>query len=161
MRHDTRRLGWMVVTSPKPKSNQPPQEPAAAHAGAALGMPAEGPGSMARLLQRIVAVIIDWLVCSVIAAGFFGYQFGGGGTSWTPLVVFFVENVVLVGTLGSTLGHRIMGMHVVKVSGEAAGPVAALSRSVLLCVFVPAVIWDKDGRGLHDRFAGTVLRRVR
>jgi hypothetical protein len=49
----------------------------------------------------------------------------------------------------------------VKVAGEAAGPVAALSRSVLLCVFVPAVIWDKDGRGLHDRFAGTVLRRVR
>ncbi|HWC23807.1 MAG TPA: RDD family protein [Flexivirga sp.] len=142
-------------------SNQPAQDPVTAHAGATLGMPAAGPGSMARLGPRIVAVIIDWLVCSVIAAGFFGYEFGGGGTSWAPLAVFFVENVLLVGTLGSTLGHRIMGMHVAKVSGAPAGPLGALIRSVLLCIFVPAVIWDKDGRGLHDRFAGTVLRRTR
>lgn len=132
-----------------------------AHPGAALGMPAEGPGSMARLGPRVIAIIIDWLVCSVIAAGFFGYHFGGDGNSWTPLAVFFVENVLLVGTLGSTLGHRVVGLHVAKLSGTPAGPLSALIRGVLLCVFVPAVIWDKDGRGLHDRFAGTVLRRIR
>lgn len=136
-------------------------QPAAGHPGAGLGLPAEGPGSLARLAPRIVAVIIDWLVCSVIAAGFFGYSFGGDGTSWTPLAVFFVENVLLVGTLGSTLGHRVMGLQVSRESGAPAGPLPALIRSVLLCLFVPAVIWDKDGRGLHDRFAGTVLRRIR
>lgn len=161
MRLRAGRLGWSVVTSPNSMSNQPSQEPAVAHAGAGLGMPATGPGSMARLVPRIIAVIIDWLVCSVIAAGFFGYSFSGGGNSWTPLAVFFVENILLVGTLGSTLGHRVMGLHVAKVSGAPAGPLAALIRSVLLCIFVPAVIWDKDGRGLHDRFAGTVLRRAR
>lgn len=149
------------MTPPKSTSDQPPQDPAGAHAGAGLGLPATGPGSMARLLPRIIAVVIDWLVCSVIAAGFLGYSFNGSGNSWAPLAVFFVENVLLVGTLGSTLGHRIMGLHVGKVSGAPAGPLAALIRSALLCIFVPAVIWDKDGRGLHDRFAGTVLRRAR
>lgn len=129
--------------------------------GADLGVPEHGPGSLARLGPRVVAVIIDWLICSVIAAGFFGYRFGADGHSWTPLAVFFVENVLLVGTLGSTIGHRVAGLHVSRTSGAPAGPVAALIRSFLLCLFIPAVIWDKDGRGMHDRLAGTVIRRVR
>jgi len=32
-------------------------------------------------------------------------------------------------------------------------------RTVLLCLFIPAVIWDRDQRGMHDRLAGTVLVR--
>jgi uncharacterized RDD family membrane protein YckC len=31
----------------------------------------------------------------------------------------------------------------------------------LLLLLVPAVIWDRDGRGLHDKLAGTLLVRVR
>lgn len=108
-----------------------------------------------------MALLIDWLICSIIAAGFLGYRFGGNGHSWAPLAVFFVENVLLVGTLGSTVGHRILGLQVSRVSGAAAGPVPALVRSFLLCLFIPAVIWDKDGRGMHDRLAGTVIRRAR
>ncbi|CPU67518.1 Conserved membrane protein of uncharacterised function [Mycobacteroides abscessus] len=34
-----------------------------------------------------------------------------------------------------------------------------LLRTVLLCLVIPAVVWDADGRGLHDRAAGTVLVR--
>jgi len=32
-------------------------------------------------------------------------------------------------------------------------------RSALLCLVIPAVVWDRDGRGLHDTAAGTVLVR--
>lgn len=142
-------------------SNNHAHDPADGYPGAGLGMPERGVGSMARMGPRVIAVVIDWLMCSVIAAGFFGYRFGGDGTSWTPLAVFFVENLLLVGTLGSTLGHRVMGLQVVRESGGPAGPLPGLIRSILLCIFVPAVIWDKNGRGLHDRFAGTVLRRFR
>jgi uncharacterized RDD family membrane protein YckC len=40
--------------------------------------------------------------------------------------------------------------------------VAAAIRTALLCLAVPALIFDSDSRGLHDRVAGTVLvRRVR
>jgi hypothetical protein len=34
-----------------------------------------------------------------------------------------------------------------------------LARTVLLCLVVPAVIWDRDQRGMHDRLIGTVLVR--
>jgi uncharacterized RDD family membrane protein YckC len=34
-------------------------------------------------------------------------------------------------------------------------------RTVLLLLLVPAVIWDRDGRGLHDKVSGTLLVRVR
>lgn len=129
--------------------------------GAGLGMPPTGPGSMSRLGPRVIAVLIDWLLCSVIAAGLLGYHFDGTGNRWAPLLVFFVENVALVGTLGSTVGHRVMGLRISRASGAAAGPVPALVRSFLLCLFIPAVIWDKDGRGMHDRLAGTVIRRTR
>jgi uncharacterized RDD family membrane protein YckC len=32
-------------------------------------------------------------------------------------------------------------------------------RTALLIVVIPAVIWDADQRGLHDKVAGTVLVR--
>jgi hypothetical protein len=32
-------------------------------------------------------------------------------------------------------------------------------RTVLLCLAVPALIWDRDQRGLHDKAAQTVLVR--
>ncbi|WP_414172416.1 RDD family protein [Clavibacter tessellarius] len=33
-------------------------------------------------------------------------------------------------------------------------------RTVLLCLVVPAVVWNADQRGLHDVFSGTVLVRT-
>jgi uncharacterized RDD family membrane protein YckC len=32
-------------------------------------------------------------------------------------------------------------------------------RTALLCLVIPAVVWDADGRGLHDKAAGTVIVR--
>jgi len=37
--------------------------------------------------------------------------------------------------------------------------VAALVRTLLLGLVIPAVVTDDDGRGLHDRAAGTVVVR--
>jgi hypothetical protein len=33
-------------------------------------------------------------------------------------------------------------------------------RTALLCIAIPALIWDRDGRGLHDRLARTVEVRI-
>ena len=41
----------------------------------------------------------------------------------------------------------------------APGLLSALVRTALLCLVVPAVVWDADGRGLHDRVAGTAIVR--
>ncbi|MCA0437557.1 MAG: RDD family protein [Austwickia sp.] len=131
------------------------------YAGQRLGLPSEGRGSLARMGRRIAALFIDWGLSMLIAAAFLDYQLAGGhqSNSFGPLLVFFVENLLLVGTLGYTVGHRIMGLRVVAADGGYAGPVRALIRTLLLCVVIPAAVWDRDNRGLHDRLAGTVLVR--
>ncbi|HET7658788.1 MAG TPA: RDD family protein [Oryzihumus sp.] len=130
--------------------------------GQRLGLPEHGPGSVARFGRRLVAIFIDWTLCQLVAVAFLGGEFGRGGAGGLlPLAVFFAENVTLVGTVGFTVGHRIMGLRVVRLGGAPAGPVPGLVRSLLLAIAVPALIWDKDERGLHDKAAGTVIIRTR
>lgn len=129
--------------------------------GRRLGMPERGPGSIARLGRRAVAILVDWLVCNVIAVGFMHHRLGEGGLgSFKPLAVFVLMNLLLVGTLGSTMGHRLLGLRVVRLGGASPGPVPALIRTILLALVIPAVIWDRDSRGFHDKLAGTVLVRL-
>ncbi|HEX7538491.1 MAG TPA: RDD family protein [Dermatophilaceae bacterium] len=129
--------------------------------GRRLGMPEHGPGSLARFGRRLVAVCVDWVVCTVIAAGLMHYRLGEGGLGpFKPLAVFVLMNLLLVGTLGSTIGHRLLGIRVVRIGGATAGPLLAGIRTVLLAVVIPAVIWDRDTRGFHDKIAGTVTVRL-
>jgi uncharacterized RDD family membrane protein YckC len=124
-------------------------------------MPARGPGSLARVGRRVIALCVDWFICILIASGFMGYRLGESGPgSFKPLAVFVVMNLLLVGTLGSTIGHRLLGIRVVRLGGASAGPLPALIRTMLLAVVIPAVIWDRDTRGLHDKIAGTVTVRI-
>jgi uncharacterized RDD family membrane protein YckC len=124
-------------------------------------MPERGPGSMAGFGRRLLAVLADWLICLVIAAGLMHYRLGEGGLGpFKPLAVFVVMNVMLVGTLGSTIGHRLFGIRVIRLDGASAGPILAVIRTVLLAIVIPAVIWDRDTRGLHDKIAGTVPVRT-
>ena len=69
-------------------------------------------------------------------------------------------HVLLVGTAGASIGHRLLRIRVERVHGGWAGPVRALVRTVLLLRVLPALVWDADQRGLHDRAAGTVAIRV-
>ena len=36
-------------------------------------------------------------------------------------------------------------------------PAWLLLRTILLGFLIPAVVWDRDRRGLHDKAAGTVV----
>jgi len=82
------------------------------------------------------------------------------GNEWATLGVFALGQTVFVAALNGGLGHLALGMRVTRLDGTAAGPARALGRAVLLSLAVPALIWDRDQRGLHDRFMDTVLRRV-
>jgi uncharacterized RDD family membrane protein YckC len=121
--------------------------------GERLGLPEEGPSSIARAGRRILAICIDWGIALLIS------NFAFAGNPWATLAVFAVEQILLVGTLGYSIGHRAAGIHVVKLGGAPAGPLAALVRGVLLCLVLPAVIFDPDQRGLHDKAMNTVLIR--
>ncbi|MET3719758.1 MULTISPECIES: RDD family protein [unclassified Arthrobacter] len=122
--------------------------------GERLGLPESGSGSIARAGRRIVAIMLDWAVALLIS------NFAFGGDSWATLAVFAAEQMLLVGTLGYSIGHRVVGIHVVRMGGAPAGPLAALVRTVLLCLVIPAVIFDPDHRGLHDKAMNTVLVRL-
>jgi uncharacterized RDD family membrane protein YckC len=108
---------------------------------------------MARFGRRMVALAVDWVLSLLISHWIFG------GHPLGPLAVLAVEQLLLVGTLGSSVGHRLMGLRVETVAGGYAGPARAAVRAVLLCLVIPALIWDADQRGLHDKAAGTVLVR--
>ena len=100
-------------------------------------MPERGPGSLARFGRRLVAVLVDWFLCTVIAAGLMSYRLGEGGLGpFKPLAIFVLMNLLLVGTLGSTIGHRLLGIRVVRIGGVSAGPFLALIRTVLLAVVI-------------------------
>lgn len=132
------------------------------HRGARLGLPAEGSGALAGTGRRVVAVLVDWMLCQLIASAFLGYQLGHntGAQTFAPLAVFAVENLLMIATLGHTIGHRLLGMRVVAPSRGYVGVVRAFIRTLLLVLVIPAVVWDADGRGLHDKAAGTLLVRT-
>ncbi len=137
--------------------------------GFGLGLPEGGAGSVATFGRRLVAVALDWALCQLIAYAVL--DVGWGATGWAsfgPLTVFAVENILLVSTLGTTVGHRVLGLQVRALGADGQArvarlprPVAGTIRTVLLCLFVPALIPDRDNRGWHDRAAGTVIVRAR
>lgn len=117
---------------------------------------------MAPLGRRIAALFLDGIVAQIIAMGLLGYVQGAGGPgTFKPLLVVLVMNMLMVGTGGYTIGHRLLGLRVDACPSGYAGFLRALVRSVLLCLAVPPLIVDRDGRGLHDRLAGTVIVRNR
>lgn len=124
------------------------------YAGQRLGRPRSGPGSVAGFGPRIVAYLIDSLACAVISYGLFRDQ------SWT-VVIFAVEVLVLTGLAGGSAGQIARGLRVVRLDGRPLGLPRAAVRTLLLLLLVPALIWDRDGRGLHDKAAGSVVVNVR
>ncbi|WFB09929.1 RDD family protein [Streptomyces sp. LX-29] len=127
--------------------------------GERLGLPEEGPGAVAPPGRRIGALLVDWGLCMLIA-----YALLSGGNVQTAgnwaLVVFFVMSALTVGTIGCTPGKRLMRLRVISETGSRLGFPWVLLRSLLLLLVIPAVVWDRDSRGLHDRLSRAVQVRM-
>ncbi|UGY91016.1 RDD family protein [Streptomyces gobiensis] len=127
--------------------------------GERLGLPEDGPGSVAPLGRRFGAIFIDWLLCVLIAYGLLSGDGMRGAGNWA-LLVFGVMAFLTVGTIGSTPGKRVLGLRVISVTGDRLTLPRVLVRTALLVLAIPALIWDRDGRGLHDRLSGAVQVRI-
>lgn len=127
--------------------------PASDWPGRRLGLPASGPRSVARLGRRIAALAIDWAAAVLISIAFFRYD------PWATLAIFAVAQVVFLLTVGGSVGHLLLGMRVVPIRGGQLGWWRPFARTALLCLVIPAAIWDRDQRGMHDRLSGTILVR--
>jgi hypothetical protein len=137
-----------VATDAAPAQNQEhPYYP-----GQRFGLPERGPGSVASMGRRLLALLIDWLLCMVIAYWLTHSQF------WT-IVVFAIEDYVLTALTGSTVGKRLLGIRVVRVGGGLVGLRWALVRTAILLTVVPPLLTDRDLRGLHDRASDTIVIR--
>ncbi len=123
--------------------------------GQRLGLPERGPGSVSSFGPRILAIVIDWLPCSVAA------QLLTANPAFSALALFAAITALSIGVAGRTTGHAVAGCRVALLDGRRAGVGAAVIRTVLVCLLIPPVVYNADGRGLHDRAAGTVVLRTR
>jgi uncharacterized RDD family membrane protein YckC len=123
--------------------------------GERLGLPESGPGSVAGFGRRFGAIVVDWLPCSVLA------QLLTSNPGLSALALFALLTTVSVTAFGRTPGHAAVGLRVVMLDGSRAGFGPAVIRTVLICLAVPPLITNADGRGLHDRAANTIVLRTR
>jgi uncharacterized RDD family membrane protein YckC len=129
--------------------------------GERFGLPEGGPGSVGGWGRRLIGLAIDWIASQLIVAAFVGEAVwtGYGFVQWAPLLVLWVQTTLLTGLLGTTIGHRVAGLQVLRTDGVPApiGLARAALRALLLCLAIPPLIWDGDRRGLHDIAGGAVV----
>jgi hypothetical protein len=115
--------------------------------------------------RRLAAISIDWIASYAIAFAFFT---SGGNYSerivetryLTPLI-FIAEYAVLIALTGSSFGHRLLRLKVVDFNHGGSPKVGqVLVRTGLMALVVTAITYDEDGRGIHERFSQTKLRKL-
>jgi uncharacterized RDD family membrane protein YckC len=122
--------------------------------GASLGLAAEGPGSLAGFGTRVVAFCVDALGSALVAGLFTAPELPG---NWS-LAAFAAVTVVSLMAFGQTPGMRLFGLRLAHPrQGQRLAPWRAVVRTALLCLLVPALVVDSDGRGLHDRLTDTAV----
>ena len=130
--------------------------------GQRFGLPKQGVGSVARMGRRIVALILDWTAANLVThLAFPDLVYGSGEFGAAALGVFAAEVLLLTATTGSSFGYRLAGIKLISISPMRLTFLKVLVRTALLCLVVPALIWDRDGRGLHDKAVGTITMRTR
>ena len=129
--------------------------------GQALGLPENGPGSLAPMGRRLLALGIDWLV----AYGLAGLCMAFGLVTPTVLAtavlgIWLVLGAVSVRLFGFTTGQYALRLVVVALDGRShIGIGRAVTRGLLIALVIPALFADADGRGVQDRVTGTAVVR--
>ncbi|MBL1074388.1 RDD family protein [Nocardia sp. 2] len=170
------RITGSWLSGPNAESGSP--EPGD-YPGKDLGLPKSGPGALASMFRRIIALMLDWFMSIGIAALIVrpnadellakmtipegtqppsGFTLVMGSLSTPTLLVWFALGVISVTLFGFTPGQYFLRMRVGRVDADApVGFVRALGRQVILLFVIPALFSDADGRGMHDRATGTAL----
>lgn len=131
--------------------------------GQDLGLPAEGVGSVASWGQRITALLVDWTLSMLLAALItWGASLSSMGPErFAPLVTFFLYKSFLTGFAGSTLGQLIVGVGVTRIDNRAIPWWAAIVRTFMICLVLPAVVIGADRRSLNDMMTRTIVVKRR
>jgi uncharacterized RDD family membrane protein YckC len=124
--------------------------------GASLGLPANGPGSLAAFSTRVVAFVVDAVGAALVAGLFTAPRLPG---NWS-LLAFAGLTIGTLLAFGQTPGMRLLGLRVAHPrEGQRLALWRAVVRTALLMLLVPALIVDADGRGMHDRLTDTAVTK--
>jgi uncharacterized RDD family membrane protein YckC len=126
-----------------------------------------GPMSVAPMGRRLIALIVDWLLCSLIASSITGHILFGSAkdphyfaAQYATLGLYVLEVYLLTAISGLTVGKRLLGIRAIRTDGGNPGFTWAALRTFLLLFVIPACLTDRDLRGLHDRAADTIVVRL-
>jgi hypothetical protein len=128
--------------------------------------PGPPPGSVpcvdpAPLGRRVLALVIDWgasmgVVLLILGPG----AYIAGDAAFPILAVFFVEIVLFTWILSGSFGQIITRLAVVRYAGGGRLALWRIAlRTLLICLVIPAVVMDKQGRGLQDRAVDSIVIR--
>jgi uncharacterized RDD family membrane protein YckC len=103
--------------------------------------------------RRLIALVIDWTMCRLIAgllspALFFENNF-------STLLLFFIEVTLFTIAFQASAGQRIMGIKILTYPEQfRVAPQKIVLRTFLICLVLPAV-FTSNGRALHDHFTNS------
>jgi uncharacterized RDD family membrane protein YckC len=126
--------------------------------------PASGATTRVGLGRRLAAITLDWIVALLLARLFLpGVTYGSGDFALATMLIFAFEIIALTWLTGSSFGQRILGIAVVAQSGQRLSLWRTIVRTLLICVVIPALVYDSQGRGLQDLAVGSrvVYRKAR
>lgn len=122
-----------------------------------LDVPEPGADSPAGVGPRLAAFLVDALLSALVAGLFTAPELP---RNWS-LLVFVIEYVLFTATVGQTPGMRLARLRIVRVDRVArVGLWRAVLRTLGVVLLVPAVIWDANNRGVHDRLTQTAVVRA-
>jgi uncharacterized RDD family membrane protein YckC len=110
--------------------------------------------------RRVLALVVDWVACSLAVAGVVGWHTftapGSEAKAWV-LPVYVVETVLLTTLVGGSFGKLATRLRTVRIDGDPRplDPLRTIARQILVAVVIPPLVFRPDGRGLHDLAAGT------
>ena len=122
--------------------------------------------SVAPMGKRLLALIVDWVLCYLIASGIVRHNVFTvtdahyDAAQLVGLLLFVFEVYLLTAIIGLTVGKRLLGLRTIRTNGSRPGFKWAALRTLLLVCVIPACLSDRDLRGLHDRAADTIVVRL-
>ena len=113
----------------------------------------------ASLGRRLLALLIDWTMCRLIAALLSPSAIPDN--TFSTLIIFYLEVCLFTITFQASAGQRIMAIKVVTYPDQRrVRPTKILLRTLLICLVLPAV-FTNNGRALHDHFTNSQTVRER
>jgi uncharacterized RDD family membrane protein YckC len=135
-------------------------EQTSTYPGARLGLPDDGPGSVASWLARFGALVLDWAASLGVAAVVSGGRnFETGSLDWYTPLVFLLEASLLTALAGGSFGQVVFRLAVTRLDRRPVNLLQALARTALILLVIPPLVFNRDNRGLHDLAVGTVVVR--